>query len=102
MNDLWLYNLKNCVWSELSVENRSNFRPRTNFTATLHKNTIYIFGGFINLQNYKSTDELTTISLFESKPHHPEVEAKPQPKQLIMCAMCKFDNLPQVVPAALK
>ena len=62
-NDIWLFDLKNYQWTELIVENRSNFKPRSNFTANLYKNTIFIFGGFINLASFKSTDEFVTLTL---------------------------------------
>jgi N-acetylneuraminic acid mutarotase len=62
-NDTWIFDLKNKIWSELLIDNRTSFRPRSNFTANIHKNTIYIFGGFINLSNFKCTDELVTLTL---------------------------------------
>jgi N-acetylneuraminic acid mutarotase len=55
-NDIWAFDIRSNNWIELMVENRASFRPRANFTANIYKNTIYIFGGFINLINYGCTD----------------------------------------------
>jgi N-acetylneuraminic acid mutarotase len=56
LNDIWAFELRSNSWSELVIENRTSFRPRANFTANHHKNTIYVFGGFINLSNFRCTD----------------------------------------------
>jgi N-acetylneuraminic acid mutarotase len=55
-NDIWAFDIRNLTWSELIVENRTSFRPRANFTANIYKNTIYIFGGFVNLTSFRCTD----------------------------------------------
>jgi hypothetical protein len=81
------------------VENRSNFRPRSNFTANIYKSTIYIFGGFINLANFKCTDDFVTITLHETKHHdsknHHHNEHDSKTKLPLHCALCKFEFLPQ-------
>ncbi len=98
-NDIWTFDLRTSTWTELLVENRSNFRPRSNFTANIFKNTIYIFGGFISLTNFKWTDDFVTITLHENKHHdnknnhHQEYDSKV--KNLQHCAVCKFEFLPQ-------
>jgi len=55
-NDIWAFDIVTLQWTELIVENRSSFRPRANFTANIYKNTIFIFGGFVNLANFRCTD----------------------------------------------
>jgi hypothetical protein len=100
-NDLWVFDLRNSTWTELLAENRSNFRARTNFTANIYKNTIYVFGGFINLSNFKSTDDFATITLHEAK--HSEASkhnnnADNESKNLkvpLHCNICKFEYNPQ-------
>ena len=62
-NDVWAYDLRTNNWLELTIENKTIFRPRSNFTANIYKNTLYVFGGFINLTSFKCTDELVTITL---------------------------------------
>jgi hypothetical protein len=89
-NDLWSFDLRTFTWTELPVENRSAFRPRSNFTANLHKNTLFIFGGFINLINFKWTDELVTLTLHENKHAiQPLAETDNKPK-ITHCLTCKF------------
>ncbi len=100
-NDLWAFDLRNSTWTELLAENRSNFRARTNFTANIYKNTIYIFGGFINITNFKSTDDFATITLHEAKhsesyKHNPTHDNDPKALKIpLHCNICKFEYNPQ-------
>jgi N-acetylneuraminic acid mutarotase len=55
-NDLWSFDLRTNNWSELTIENKTVFRPRANFTTNIYKNTLYVFGGFVNLNSFKCTD----------------------------------------------
>jgi len=89
-NDIWAFDIRTYTWSELAAENRTVFRPRSNFTANIFKNTVYIFGGFINLTNFKWTDEMVTLTLHENK-HKAvaEIETKVQ-KTSSVCPTCKF------------
>jgi N-acetylneuraminic acid mutarotase len=94
-NDLWAFDLRTNSWSELAIENRTVFRPRANFTANIYKNTLYVFGGFVNLNSFKCTDELVTITLNETRQAlRQELEyrssAAAQNTHPVYCAQCRF------------
>ena len=94
-NDVWTFDLRTNTWSELIIENKTIFRPRTSFTANIYKNTLFIFGGFVNVNSFKCTDDLVTITLNETRQAlRQELEyrssAAAQNNHPVFCTQCKF------------
>ena len=79
MNDIWCYDKTEKIWTEIDVSNRSAFKPRSCFTANLLRNKIYIFGGLISTESFRSSDELIILTLTEKKE-----------KKLDLCNICKL------------
>lgn len=52
-------------WTEISISNSSMFKPRSCFSATEFENKLYIFGGIISVDNFRSSDELFVLDLTE-------------------------------------
>jgi hypothetical protein len=83
LNDVWCFDTERVVWESVEVCNRGIFKPRSCFSANLFKNKIYIFGGLISTENFRSSDELLVLSFAETTQ-----------KNLEVCNICKLHYQP--------
>ena len=56
LNDVWSYDTVENEWSEIIVGNQAIFKPRSCFSATLYKNKMFVLGGLVSLDNFRSSD----------------------------------------------
>jgi N-acetylneuraminic acid mutarotase len=63
LNDIWVYDVMENVWSEVAATNKNFFKPRSCFTANLYKNKVFVFGGIVSLNSFRPSDEFCVLSL---------------------------------------
>ncbi len=61
LNDMWIFNLKSLIWTNVRFTKTDIPLGRTGHTMTLHNNEFYIFGG--KTGNYNETNELWKFNI---------------------------------------
>ena len=63
LNDLWCYDTERNIWECVDIPTKNLFKPRSCFSASLYRNKIFVFGGLLSTENYRSSDELLVLTI---------------------------------------